>query len=61
MGARLLAAANHIAHNTFDAEGGLCKEAVSLLPEGSDAAVLINVVMQHLACIDAETLITLLE
>ena len=41
MEARLLAAANQIAHNGLDAkEGLLCGEAISLLPQGVDAVAL---------------------
>ena len=61
MEARLLAAANHIAHSPFDTKGELCEEAISLLPEGADAAALKDAVMQHLADVDAGSLVTLLE
>jgi len=59
MEARLLAAANHIARSEADMENGLCEEAVSLLPEGIDAAALGVVMAEILANAKSETLAAL--
>ena len=49
MEARLLAAANHVAHSLCDEESGLCDAAVTLLPDGIDQTALGAVVAQNLA------------
>ena len=59
--ARLLAAANHIAHSGLDVESGLCEEAVVLLPAGIDAAALAAAMAQSLAGAGSETLVTLVQ
>jgi len=61
MEARLLAAANHIEHCNLDVENGLCKEAVSLLPEGIDTAALAAAIDQSLACTNTDILMTLVK
>ena len=55
MEARLLAAANRIAHSESGAEGALCPEVVSLLPEGADAAVLGEAAAHALASVNVGT------
>ncbi len=59
--ARLLAAADRIAHDGLDGDGGLPGEALSLLPEGCDAAAMARAVSQGLASADAATLVTLVQ
>lgn len=49
MDARLLAAADCIAHNEPDAEGRLCEEALALLPERCDATAIGTAAAQCLA------------
>jgi len=61
MEARLLAAADHIAHSDLDAQNGLCEEAVSLLPQGIDAAALAGVMTQILAKGDVNALMSLVQ
>jgi hypothetical protein len=59
MGARLLAAANHIAHSDLDAQNSLCEEAAFLLPQGADAAVLAEAVARSLSSGGVDSLATL--
>jgi len=49
MEARILAAANAIAHSNLDVENELCEEALALLPEGIDTTALVAVLVQSLA------------
>jgi HD-like signal output (HDOD) protein len=56
MEARLLAAANHIAHSDFDVQNELCEEAVSLLPEEIDDAALMTAMAHNLAIASIGTL-----
>ncbi len=56
---RLLAAANRIAHCGLDEQGALRENALSLLPEGCDAAALGAVVARSLVNADAETFVAL--
>ena len=61
MGARLLAAANIIAHDTHNGEHGLCERAVALLPKGVDAFALELSVIQSLANADSDSLAALIK
>ena len=61
MEARLLAAANRIAHSKPRASGGVCAEAAALLPPGYDAAALWAGVAQSLAGAGSEALTTLVK
>ena len=61
MEARLLAAANRIAHSGLTSEGALYGDAASLMPEGADPEALGGAVAAGLQNVDAETFVTLLK
>jgi HD-like signal output (HDOD) protein len=58
--ARLLAAANRIAHSGLTEENALRADALSLMPEGADALVLGAAVKAGLEKADSETLVGLI-
>jgi len=61
MEARLLAAANRVAHSGLTAQGALPEAAVSLMPEGADPVRLGAAVAQSLDSGDAEAFIMLVK
>ena len=61
MEARLLGAANRIAHSGLNAQGALYDDAASLMPEGSDSAALGAAVARSLVNAEAETFIALVK